>query len=554
MVREYIGARYVPKFSDNPYDPTQDYEALTVVDNGMGTSYITKIPTPAGTPLTNTTHWHIYGASSGAIINLQNQIDVINNKMNSVCVDSYGAIGDGVTDDTQAFIDAFSDAKVVSLNANKSYLIKDVTMPVGAWLVGPGEIVFDFEIDTNCIKLSGNNKIIGVKFTDNGSTLYNDPYGIIYGFEVENVEVSNCIFDDIHIGYAIHIDHSNHININHNSITDYSWCGIMCLHTCKYIDIEYNYVYNGRAQIDGNRYPISVSGYRGHNYGASEFVKCNYNYIEDVMPYWEGIDSHGVVNAEFIGNTIKGVCSGIVLTVPSSTSGTLSYNNTNITIRDNCISTNSAPSLGTPVYNRGIIVSGDANNGIDNVIIENNFVTCNDTTPTNTATSSCIGVNANKHVNNVVIKNNKIVGVPDGIGVTSQLSLTSVEVSNNDIEAIGAINPQYAAISFKEVGTTYANIVVKENRMHGLSNTHVSYRGTTISGDGGQLITYKNNDDTNNYGYNNFTTTPHNSLPSATKAVGKIGDFIENEYSSTNAMGWYCRGAGDWLEIAGTPQ
>lgn len=73
MVREYIGARYVPKFM-GLYDATQEYEALCVVDNGMGTSYITKIPTPAGTPLTDTTYWFIYGASSGAIINLQNQI------------------------------------------------------------------------------------------------------------------------------------------------------------------------------------------------------------------------------------------------------------------------------------------------------------------------------------------------------------------------------------------------------------------------------------------------------------------------------------------------
>lgn len=74
MVREYIGARYVPKFMGT-YDASQIYEALCVVDNGLGTSYISKVPTPAGTPLTDTDYWAIYGASSGAIINLQNQID-----------------------------------------------------------------------------------------------------------------------------------------------------------------------------------------------------------------------------------------------------------------------------------------------------------------------------------------------------------------------------------------------------------------------------------------------------------------------------------------------
>lgn len=72
-MRQYIGARYVPKFMGT-YDPTQIYEALSVVDNGLGTSYISKVPTPAGTPLTDTDYWAIYGATSGAIINLQNQI------------------------------------------------------------------------------------------------------------------------------------------------------------------------------------------------------------------------------------------------------------------------------------------------------------------------------------------------------------------------------------------------------------------------------------------------------------------------------------------------
>lgn len=76
-MREYIGSRYVPKFM-GVYDATQVYEALCVVDNGQGTSYITRKPTPAGTPLTDSDYWFIYGASSGAIINLQDQIDDMN--------------------------------------------------------------------------------------------------------------------------------------------------------------------------------------------------------------------------------------------------------------------------------------------------------------------------------------------------------------------------------------------------------------------------------------------------------------------------------------------
>lgn len=73
-VRQYIGARYCPRFT-GLYDNTQSYEALDVVDNGSGTSYIAKKPTPANTPLTDTDYWFLYGSTNGAIINLQQQID-----------------------------------------------------------------------------------------------------------------------------------------------------------------------------------------------------------------------------------------------------------------------------------------------------------------------------------------------------------------------------------------------------------------------------------------------------------------------------------------------
>ena len=72
-MRQYIGARYTPKFMGT-YDATQAYEALSVVDNGLGTSYICDEPLNPGVPLTDP-KWHLYGASSGAIISLQNQID-----------------------------------------------------------------------------------------------------------------------------------------------------------------------------------------------------------------------------------------------------------------------------------------------------------------------------------------------------------------------------------------------------------------------------------------------------------------------------------------------
>lgn len=78
-VRQYIGARYVPKFVGE-YDVTQVYEALDVVDNGSGTTYIAKKPVPANTPLNNTEYWMVYGSSSGAILDLQGRVTTLENK------------------------------------------------------------------------------------------------------------------------------------------------------------------------------------------------------------------------------------------------------------------------------------------------------------------------------------------------------------------------------------------------------------------------------------------------------------------------------------------
>lgn len=86
MIRQYIGARYTPKFMGT-YDPTQQYENLCVVDNGSGTSYISRKIVPANTPLTNTEYWLVYGASSGAILDLQTRMNTAEGNITDISSD-----------------------------------------------------------------------------------------------------------------------------------------------------------------------------------------------------------------------------------------------------------------------------------------------------------------------------------------------------------------------------------------------------------------------------------------------------------------------------------
>lgn len=121
-VRQYIGARYVPKFMGT-YDPTTDYEALSVVDNGMGTSYTSKKPTPAGTPLTDTDYWAVTGSLNGAIIQLQNDVLQLQGDMTTL---------DAKVDSVKA------NPTVADLIANTALVDGDVAYTGGFYAAGDG--------------------------------------------------------------------------------------------------------------------------------------------------------------------------------------------------------------------------------------------------------------------------------------------------------------------------------------------------------------------------------------------------------------------------------
>ena len=161
---QYVGSRYVPKFM-GAYDATQAYEALCVVDNGLGTSYISKKPTPAGTVLTDTTYWAVYGASSGAIINLQNQIDdmkdgsingSLQNQINILSTANYIPLSafTGV-DDTAKLQTAVDNVSFIYIDDDISIATIDITKPVTIYLGGHKITSITNENNTFNIRSSG---------------------------------------------------------------------------------------------------------------------------------------------------------------------------------------------------------------------------------------------------------------------------------------------------------------------------------------------------------------------------------------------------------------
>lgn len=135
--RQYIGARYVPKFFENPNGSTEwikdvPYEALTIVTY-LGNSYTSKKPVPANTNITNTEYWVITGNYNAQIENYRKEVELLSAW---VTPQMFGAKGDGTTDDTDAFIEAFTHKTV--LIPNGTYVIKK-GLSFGGTIIGADE-------------------------------------------------------------------------------------------------------------------------------------------------------------------------------------------------------------------------------------------------------------------------------------------------------------------------------------------------------------------------------------------------------------------------------
>lgn len=79
--RQYIGARYVPKFADPvEWDNVRSYEALTIVTH-LGNSFTSKIPVPAGVDIGNTSYWVNTGNYNAQVEQYRQETEQIKNDL-----------------------------------------------------------------------------------------------------------------------------------------------------------------------------------------------------------------------------------------------------------------------------------------------------------------------------------------------------------------------------------------------------------------------------------------------------------------------------------------
>lgn len=187
MVRQYIGARYVTKIYENSLDPGSaeweanvTYEPLTMVTFNYS-SYLSKreVPASVGDPATNPHYWVNTGNYNGQIADLQNKV----NRLMANMPEFYGAVGDGVADDTAPMrecIEACNELNIHVLLTQK-YLISNLELDRDVIFIG-GEIDAPLNEygDTKNVFYSNSDVSIefrNVKFDGKGTTPdYDHPY------------------------------------------------------------------------------------------------------------------------------------------------------------------------------------------------------------------------------------------------------------------------------------------------------------------------------------------------------------------------------------------
>lgn len=198
--KQYIGARYVPKFYEgsngNEWDSGVSYEPLTVVTY-LNDSYTSKKPVPntVGNPAHNSEYWAHTGAYNAQVEEYRQ--DVLLVKENFINTSALGMATNGnVTNKLQQIINDYSGHKIYVPKGNYE-ISNTITIPNGTILVCDSEAKFYTNNSLDIMFLLGNSISLA-------------KFGIVGGF-FDATNVTDCVIKVADTTYSaiitdVHID------------------------------------------------------------------------------------------------------------------------------------------------------------------------------------------------------------------------------------------------------------------------------------------------------------------------------------------------------------
>jgi hypothetical protein len=234
--------------------------------------------------------------------------------------EDYGAIGDGVTDDTTAMQAWLANDRGLGwLSANKTYLVQPNTLqpPAGFRAYGPQSATIKASSDAGAVILITANDVHLDGFSIDGgnasATLeagYSDNHFGVRAVDVEsirlmNLSISNCGYSGIELVTA------SETTVFGCEVRRCGYIGIACW-SGRNVLIDNNKVsdiYPGEVpgNPESNCYGIAVSNY--FDGVQSQWVVVSNNYVSGV--FWEGIDEHNARFVWIVDNYVDGCGTGI---------------------------------------------------------------------------------------------------------------------------------------------------------------------------------------------------------------------------------------------------
>lgn len=385
---------------------------------------------------------------------LQTQIDNLEIDM-GVNVFKYGAVGDGVTDDTEAFLSAIGSGHKLYVPSTKGGFLIKQTLPLQNSIRGEQGTRLIFDVDSNSdgvvatkSGLSIENLIIE-QFNDLRNTSdYNDESGYGIRLEGDNVEVTNITVDGFTSGVLVN-GFAN--NIIKNSFIYTIWRGVLVTRSATNTIIDTN-----KINLREDRIPTDVPLYGANGIltkHPSIGTTIKNNTIENTIEhgiYFQGSDGTVENNRFKKDPSFRGQGDGIKVSCPDLTGGGISKNNK---IVANVIEG----------YKRGIYCEYsyqdiDIDSNIINIPSNVNAATINQ--------SDGIALNAGAHNNpdinlvpeGVKVSNNTIRGYHRN-GILS--STDKVEIFNNIVYVL--YESQYAISIYANEGKKASGSVVSNN-------------------------------------------------------------------------------------------
>lgn len=553
MERQYIGARYVPKFWDNgsgstDWTPNIPYESMVVVTY-MNNSYTSKVPVPATqiAPNVDTEHWALTGAYNAQVEQYRQDVIKLEQKVNSLFVNvkDFGAVGDGVHDDTVAFNSAMAGGNKTVFIPRGTYLVTD-TVNIESGTIIECEGTITHKVNTGNYKSTfeahnaSNIEIHGVKMVGTGAVNQAAIISCCILFDTcENVRVCHSEFEEIQSGYVICFKSCDTVYAENNKINKYTRSGIASINGTSNVYYSDNTVIDCVNTTEENTYPIMLCGYDQNppvGTPAPKNLNAFGNYIKNSIPWWEGIDSHGGDGVKVIGNTIIGCYSGIGVFDSSD----INVPGSNFTITNNYVELGTDTTYSKNAKNCGCTVSGK------NVIVSNNiFKNCGKLL-SQIAGAYCDAIYCTE-AENAVFANNLIY---DSVGNCFDIrACDNLYIDGNLIDTISGISNSSSCYIFQlDASTDNKTIIAHHNVVKNATNMTLYYGN---SHNINELYINITNNDLEGVTKNLQTRAISDGQINTTSiTMGHVGDIVMRGNPAVGQpIGWIC--TADWVNGAG---